>query len=252
MGKPVVPYIACPLHSDFGQHFLNAAALWRGATTRQLNIVASPSRNSVLPENFNGHLCSALNMREERGVTHFALLHGDVVPQTGWFDILYDELCTSKADIISAVVPIKSIQGQTTTAIGERLPNGKPSHIKLTMHDIYQLPPTFGIEDTPWPDKALLVNTGCMAFALDSPWVIDFVHSGGFGFDTWIDEHDGVFTSSALSEDWRMSLWAHEHGVRCMATRKVEVNHWGMHAFGNMTAWGNPERNAIKAEEVPA
>jgi len=252
MGKPIVPYIACPLHSDFGQHFLNAAALWRGATTRGLNVIASPSRNSVLPENFNAHLCSAMNLREDKGVTHFAMLHGDIAPQSGWLDILLDEMHASKADIISAIVPIKGVDGWSSTAIGERLPNGRPKHRKLTMHDVFQLPETFGIEDTPWPEKALLINTGCMLFDISAPWVVDFLRAGGFGFDTWIEERDGLFLSAAFSEDWRMSLWAAENGVRCVATRKVELSHWGMMAYSNTAPWGNPANNAIQAEAVTA
>lgn len=238
-----------PLHSDFGGHFLSHAALWRGATTRQLNLIASPSRNSVLPENFNGHLCAAMNMREEHGVTHFAMLHGDIEPQTGWLDILLDELAASKADIISAVVPIKCNKGETSTAIGERLPNGRPKHKKLTMHDVFKLPETFGIEDTPWPDKQLWLNTGCMLFDINAPWVVDFLRAGAFGFETWIEERDGLFLSCALSEDWRMSAWAADQGLRCVATRKVLLSHWGNHPFGNNAPWGQEKYNAIKSEQ---
>ena len=252
MGKPIVPYIACPLHSDFGQHFLNAAALWRGATSRGLSILASPSRNSVLPANFNEHLCAAWNLRKERGVTHFAMLHGDIAPQNFWFDVLLDELHASKADVISAVVPIKSLKGQTSTAVGERLPNGRPVHTKLTMQDVFQLPETFGIEDTPWPDKTLLINSGCMAFRLD-PWVREFLLDESFGFETWCEENeDGQIQAHALGEDWRFALWLAKHGIRAVATRKVELNHWGMHAYGNTSPWGDPSLNAIQAEAVTA
>lgn len=250
MGQPIVPYIAQPLHSDFGAHFLSQAALWRGATTRQLSLIASPSRNSVLPENFNGHLCAAMNMRHDRGVTHFAMLHGDIAPQNGWLDILLDELAASKADIISAVVPLKSEKGETSTAVGEIKPNGRPSHRKLTMGDVMQLPETFGIEDTPWPEKQLWINTGCMLFDIRAPWVVDFLRSGGFAFDTWIEKRDGLFLSCAFSEDWRMSAWAASQGLRCVATRKVELNHWGSMAYGNQQAWGNPALNSIQQQEA--
>jgi hypothetical protein len=252
MGKPVVPYVAQPLHSDFGAHMFSTASLWRGVTTRGYAALCSPSRNSVLPANFNEHLCCAWNLRESNGVTHFAMLHGDIAPQHGWFDILYDELNATGADVVSAVVPIKSMKGQTSTAYGERLPNGRPVHTKLTMHDVFELPETFGIEDTPWPDKALLINTGCMAFRLDS-WVRDFLLNESFGFETWCEENeDGRIDSQALSEDWRFSLWLAANGLRAVATRKVELSHWGAHPFSNNAAWGDPSLNAITTAEAVA
>ncbi len=252
MTQPIVPYIAQPLHTGFGSHWGSWLALTRRATTRQIATVISPSINSILPENFNAHLCSAVNMRDDPFVTHFVMLHGDIEPQPGWLDVLFDEYWASKADVLSAVVPIKTMKGITSTAIGERLPNGRPKHTKLTLADIHSLPETFGIEDTPWPDKQLWINTGCMMFDCRAPWVTDFLRSGGFGFETWIEERDGLFLSSAFSEDWRMSAWCAENGVKCKATRKVQLNHWGTHAFGNASAWGDPSLNAIKQEEVPA
>jgi hypothetical protein len=180
------------------------------------------------------------------------MLHGDIAPQNGWLDILLDELAASKADIISAVVPLKSEKGETSTAVGEIKPNGRPKHRKLTMGDVMQLPETFGIEDTPWPDKQLWINTGCMLFDIRAPWVVDFLRSGGFGFDTWIEERDGLFLSCAFSEDWRLSAWAAGRGLRCVATRKVQLNHWGMMAYGNQQAWGNPSLNSIQQEEAVA
>jgi hypothetical protein len=254
MDQPVVPYIAMPLHSMFGLHYMAAWGLWRGATTRQLNVVSSPSINSVLPANFNEHLCSAWNMRESHGVTHFAMLHGDVDPQSGWFDVLFDELAATNADVISAIIPIKNHDGWTSTAIGHRLPNGKPWNQKLTMHDVFTLPETFGIEDTPWhgTGEHLLLNTGCMAFRLD-PWVRDFLLGESFGFETWCEENeDGKVLPLCLSEDWRFSLWCAKYGLRSVATRKVKLNHWGPKPFGNGVPWGNPELNAIKQEEAVA
>jgi hypothetical protein len=249
---PIVPYIAQPLHSDFGAHMLSSASLWRGATSRGLSCVCSPSRNSVLPANFNEHLCTAWNMRKSHGVTHFAMLHGDISPQHNWLDLLLDELQATGADVVSAVVPIKSMKGQTSTAYGERLSNGRPVHTKLTMHDVFELPETFGIEDTPWPDKVLLINTGLMAFRLD-PWVREFLLDESFGFETWCEENeDGEIHSQALSEDWRFGLWLAKHGRRAVVTRKVKLNHWGAHPFGNDTPWGDESLNAIQAEEAVA
>ena len=246
MARPIVPYIAMPLHGGFGAHYGAWLALTRRATTRQLASVVSPSVNSILPENFNSHLCSAINMRDEPYVTHFAMLHGDIEPQPGWLDILFDELHASKADVISAIVPIKSAKGVTSTAIGERDASGRPRNTKLTMADIQKLPETFGIEDTPWPNKQLWLNTGCMLFDVRAPWVEDFLRAGGFGFETWIEERDGLFLSAAFSEDWKMSNWCADHGVRCVATRKVQLCHWGCYAYNNQHVWGDEALDAIK------
>jgi hypothetical protein len=205
-----------------------------------------------LPANFNEHLCAAWNMRGSHGVTHFVMLHGDIAPQHGFVDILLDELRAANADVVSAVVPIKSAKGQTSTAYGERLPNGKPIHTKLTMHDVFALPETFGIEDTPWPDKVLLINTGCMAFRLDA-WVREFLLDEPFGFETWCEENeDGKIHSQALSEDWRFALWLARNGLRAVATRKVTLTHWGPQGFCNDAAWGDPSLNAITEQEAIA
>lgn len=187
-------------------------------------------------------------MRKTHGVTHFAMLHGDISPQRDWFDLLIDELAATGADVVSCVVPIKSMKGQTSTAYGERLPNGRPVHVKLTMHDVFALPETFGIEDTPWPDKVLMINTGLMAFRLD-PWVREFLLDESFGFETWCEENeDGELQSQALSEDWRFGLWLAKNGRRAVVTRKVKLNHWGPHPFSNDSPWGDESLNAIQEE----
>ena len=251
MAQPVL-YVAQPLHSDFGAHMLSSAALWRGATERGLTCICSPSRNSVLPANFNEHLCAAWNFRKKHGTTHFVMLHGDISAKRGYADALLDELEASGADVISAVVPIKCPTGETSTAYGGRLSSGRPFTRKLTMHDVYKLPETFGIEDTPWPDKVLLINTGLMAFRLD-PWVREFLLDESFGFETWCEENeDGDIHSQALSEDWRFSLWLAKHGLRAVVTRKIELDHWGIYPFGNRAPYGDQSLNAIQEEAAVA
>lgn len=253
MGQPIVAYIAMPMHTTFGANYLALRALWRGATTRGIHQICSPSINSVLPHNFSQHLCAALNARAEHGVTHFAMLHADIAPQVGWLDILMDELHATKADIMSAVVPIKHILGDggyTSTAIAEPADRMHWQHFKLTMNDIFKLPETFGIEDTPWPGRVLLVNTGCMVMPIGV--AEQFAKAGGFRFETWIHEHEGLFRPEAISEDWLMSRWAYDAGLKVRATRKVQLDHWGITPFSNTGPWGDPALNAIKEEAAVA
>jgi hypothetical protein len=206
----------------------------------------------MLTGNFNEQLCMAWNMRKTHGTSHFVMLHGDISPQHAYADTLLDILSQTGADVVSAIVPIKGKDGYTSTAYGERLPNGKPITTKLTMRDVFKLPETFGIEDTPWPDKALLINTGLMAFRLD-PWVREFLLDEPFGFENWCEENeDGEIQSHALTEDWRFGLWLHKHGLKAVATRRVKLSHWGVMPYGNDSPWGNPELNAIQEEAVVA
>src|SRR5215469_11944582 len=71
---------------------------------------------SLLSYVFNRLWCECLNMRRERPVTHFAMLHADMCPDPGWLDILVTELERTGADVMSAVAPIKDQRGLTSTA----------------------------------------------------------------------------------------------------------------------------------------
>ena len=47
------------------------------------------------------------------------MLHDDVVPEAFWLDKLIAELELHSADVMSAVVPVKSGNGLTSTAVGD-------------------------------------------------------------------------------------------------------------------------------------
>lgn len=253
MGKPTVYYVSIPSHSMFGMHYGALRAVWLTPTTRQIRCIPGLSFNSVLTHSFSDHLCEAINERDEHGVTDWAMLHADIEAQAGWVDILADERAASKADIISAVVPQKPYVGEggaTSTGVGKRLPNGRPECLRLSMHDVYSLPETFDITDTPWPEQALLINTGCMLMSVEIAEM--FADAGGFAFENWIEIEDGRRVAKCLSEDWKLSLWAHEQGLKVAATRKVHLNHWGIKAFGNAAPWGDPRHNQILPQEAVA
>jgi hypothetical protein len=216
---------------------LTAQRLWRQSTLRGEKIAATVGVWSLLPGNFNHLLCHALNERESEGYTHFAMLHGDIVPQEGWLDVLHDEMSASGADIVSAVVPNKSAEGYVSMGVGEYR-DGRPTWKRLTLKDVYELPETFTIEQTPWPDGVLLVNTGCLLIDLSAHWLMDWVNGGGFRFESYIDNRDGRYVVTCAPEDWLMSFDVHRLGGKVAATRKVSLTHHGDFGFDNHSPWG--------------
>lgn len=115
----------------------------------------------------NIFFATALNAQEFDGwdLTHLVSLHNDVVPEVGWIDILMDELERTGADFLSAVLPIKDLNGLSSTAIDS---TDDPFCVerRLTMSEVHSLPETFTAADCGYPDRPLLVNTGC--------WIMDF------------------------------------------------------------------------------
>lgn len=195
---------------------------------------------SILTFGFNLLLASALNMRRSLGLTHFAMLHADIEPEpesalgVGWLDTLLDELDAHQADLVSAIVPIKNDSG--ILSMGVEQP-GDPftAAFRLTLKQAYSLPETFSAADCGYPDRALLVNSGCWVMRFDQPWVEQLC----FTMQDRIEKGpDGVFRASVEPEDWRLSRDLHRMGRKVMATRKVAVAHHGHAAYPNFPAWG--------------
>lgn len=248
-------YVAQPLH--------NAAidpasrdAVWKG-TTRKV-VLPRASSNSLLANNFNRHWVEALKKFKEGVVTHFVMLHGDVIPEDGWMDVMHAEMVEHDLDILSAVVPIKSEKGVTSTAIG--YPD-RPWGVwkRLTMREVYALPETFGAEHTEQPGWPLLVNTGCMMIRLSPEWPFYYTESEGLEFRfeirDWIipkppDTPDGEVKLECCvqPEDWGFSRKAWRRGLRVMATRKVALSHIGASSYPNTSAWGTVATEAPPPE----
>lgn len=230
---------------------------WQNASAKR-QIVAGQTQHSVLPHAFNCLVASALNMRRTHGVTHFAMLHADVEPEAGWVDVLIDELNATGADVISAIVPLKSPTGLTSTAIGDAFDAWKHPR-RLTMKEVYDLPETFDRRDLWDGDRPilgaspgpLLVNTGCMAFRLDS-WVEQWALEEAFGFATRIVKTDvDFFIAECVPEDWAFSRWLDSHGHLVAATRKVRLAHRGSHGYTNTLPWGTMERDEVVTDSLP-
>jgi len=161
---------------------------------------------------------------------------------------LITEAQRHKADLLSAVVPVKNNSGQTTTAIANpareygclfRLTQAQVRHpyfpdtfgINEAADAIERLPADLCVPEV--PRQALLVNTGCMVYRL-SHWRpgIKFANADDIVFV------DGRHKAVTRSEDWTFSKLIADHGGRVMATRLVAIRHWGKRPFDSSQVWG--------------
>jgi hypothetical protein len=205
-----------------------------------------PSPSSNLAWGFNRGLCYALNMRLEGKATHFAMLHADISTSPWWLDTLWDEMERTGAHMISAASPIKDCHGVTSTAIGKD--NCWNPWTRITMHELYELPETFGIEDLGENSKELgfnlLLNTGCMLIDL-RPDYWGEVGDGGelpFAFEirnriTFVPGRG--YEPQTESEDWLISRLLSDAGAKLACTRKVIVNHHGTAVYSSSRPWGD-------------
>jgi hypothetical protein len=193
-------------------------------------LMVSPGKCSLLATNFNNLWVEALNKRREGNLTHFAMHHSDIQAPPYWLDTLLDEMDRVGADILSVVVCLKDDRGLTTTAVG----SGTNSIRRLTLREIHQLPETFRVEDIPGqePTRRLLVNTGLWVCRFTDKWVEPPTFPGFHLRDQirWNAERQ-AYEAVCLSEDWGFSEWAHNHGLKVFATRKVAVTHYGVYGF---------------------
>jgi hypothetical protein len=217
--------------------------------TSQGRIKTAKSRMSLLNRNFNKLWCRSRNLREQEGITHFAMLHQDVTPIAGWAQIMINELNRTGADIISTVLPIKDKRGLTSTGIRDPM-NG---HIRrFTMREIFELPETFGIEEVREAGlqcgqdniDSLVINTGCWVCKFTDDWVRKF--TGFRSIDGIKENPDGTCEATVLPEDWYFSEWLARRNLKVLATRKVIAVHFGAgerdpygpNAYRNDSAWG--------------
>lgn len=209
--------------------------------TRKHRAFPVPKSGSLIPGNCNWLLALALNCRDQYGVTWFGMLHADISPEPFYLDTLVEEAESNGADMMSAVIVLKSTDGLTSTAIasGEKY----RQFGRLTLRQLYHedFPKTFDIntaadalEKLPSPlglavpRKALLANTGCMIIRLDRPWSERLLFRN---LDAMFRHADGTFQARDLSEDWYFSWRAARLGARVMCTTKVKAKHLGRFDF---------------------
>lgn len=232
MGQPCYGYT----HPDSGRVFWQGGA--RGNTYRR------QFGTSLLGDTFNFLRCECLNMQTSEQVpadqkpTVFAMLHGDVVPRDHWWvEILTRILYEQDADMVSAVIPLKDRRGVTSTAIPLKPDIRHMIERRLTMAEVMQLPETFSAADVGFPDRALLVNTGCWACRTDREWWFDSELC--FNITSRIIKlPGGAHVARGESEDWHWSRELHKKGCKVLATRAVSVDHYGPVPHPNDVAWG--------------
>ncbi len=219
---------------------------------------------SLLANTFNKAVCQALNdQRAGHDITHFAMLHDDVVPEDGWLNTLLEDMATSGADLVSAVVPIKNEFGLTSTAIDDPK-DGYLVERRLTMKEVGNLPDIFTAADCGYPDRALLVNTGCWVCDFTKPWRfftkfeirdrVVWVTQGKRYLPTEVMNEDGTFkegfddptghwSADVDPEDWNFSRQLFRMGAKVVATKRVRLAHAGNLHYANYASsdgsmWG--------------
>lgn len=255
-------YLALPRHkSEIDWRTAFAAQPQFATTGEAFDVVVDPEKaGSLLARTFNRAWCDALKASKTEGVTHFAMLHSDVFPvQQHWLDVLFREISTLAADLVSVVVPIKEATGLTSTAIGAPGVMFGTKRL-LTMTEIMGLPETFGLEDCcaaglAEPDDELLLNTGCWICDLRKPWAWQ-KHANGqylvhFSIrDAIFDDENGEPFASVAPEDWNFSRCLNALGARIYATRKIHVGHVGECVYGNRGAWGTCKTDISHEKEI--
>jgi hypothetical protein len=209
---------------------------------------------SLLAKNFNEFWAMALNAREEgHDLTHFAMLHDDVVPEDGWLDKLLEDQLSSGADLVSAVIPIKDQRGMISTilynkdsgvhqlftnpagTVNSGISIGSRATVSITVSDLSRLPPVFTAADCGYPEMRLLVNTGCWICRLDRDWVNAKNDDGSlkvfFTIRDRIAKKDGKWRADVWPEDYNFSLMVQENGGTVAATRRIGLYHEGEGAW---------------------
>lgn len=251
--RPEIVFVGLPTY-DHRLEGDSALAVMQAA--RRVQCAVQTHGFSLLAYGFNRLLCDALNNRRQHGLTHFLLMHADVIP-TGpgpagqWLLTLLDEMKRLSLDALSVVVPIKNDQGLTSTGLDMGGANENPwATRRLTMAEIMRLPETFdgrqaadAIQD--WPadrEPVLLVNTGLLLLDIGRPWIDSAIRNRSLRFTI----HDlivfnpgtGHYRAYAEPEDWGFSRLLHQIGARYATTRKVAVEHVGRFKFPNNQEWG--------------
>lgn len=208
------------------------------SASKYKQVFLGTSKLSILTHSFNSLWAGALNLRKQ-GASHFCMLHADIAPEDFWLDKMLEIFHAKKASVLSAVMPIKSSSGFTSTAIETDNP-WRPK--RYTMTEIDAMPePTFTHEK-------LLINTGLMLVDITQPWVEKIC----FKFTDYIELKDGKYYAYNVPEDWNFSKDARALGASLWATRSVKAMHHGNAAYPNYGVWGTKETDLIDNSQIKA
>lgn len=206
---------------------------------------------SALGKVFNMLWATAIGRMEQGVVTHFAMLHADILPEDYWLDTLMDELIANDADVMSAVAPIKDSKGLSSVAIDD--PQDPYQCLRrFTMRELEDMPETFDHVGAGYPNNIMMVNTGCWVCDLRKPWVTAADADGAlkvfFTIQDTIRRSRNPKTPGQLEvgmnpEDWEFSRRVHRMGGKLFATRKVRLQHFGEQGYPNYGGWGKYEHD---------
>jgi hypothetical protein len=213
-------FLACPSYGPVEPEM----AMGIAGAARRREVTARNTRVSLLALNCNLLWCEALNRRgTAQHPDHFAMLHADIGPETGWLDKLLDERERVGADVLSAIVPIKDDRGQTSTAV-----ETEADVRRLSVSELDGLPPTFDVSALGPPGSILLANTGLFVCDFSQPWVEQVWFEI---IDTIERNAEGIFEPLNLPEDWNFSRKCAALGVKVFVTQIIKLDHFGRQAW---------------------
>ena len=195
-------------------------------------------------DNMNALWVTALNAAKHDGVTHFAMIHADVVPELDqdWVAVMLEEMETAGASFISVAIPIKDGRGLTSCGIGDPEDAWNP-HRRFTMRELYTFPETFTEKEVGYEGWPLIHNSGLIMANLRDPVFRKTKPDGELSI--WFEfrkrcymTDDGTAKLKGESEDWNFSRRLWENNVKSCITRKVRIRHYGSMGFPNTYAWG--------------
>jgi hypothetical protein len=195
---------------------------------------------------FNILWCDAINNYEAGRITHFAMLHGDIEPDSEqrWLDILLDIMDEKGAELVSAHSPIKDHRGLTSSGICDPS-NPWGAYRRFTQREIlHELPDVFDNVAAGYPDRPLLHNTACWVADLRKPVFSETTADGElrtiFRFPERIRRNAaGLWEHEQESEDWVLSRELWERGARnTWITSRVRFKHLGGMTWANWVDFG--------------
>lgn len=217
---------------------------------------------SLLAKNFNLLFIHAIQSQCDFFLLHHSDLgvQGCVANSHGsWLDLLVQRLLENKLAAISAIVPIKSPQGYTSSGL-ETVKNDPWSLRRLTIRECNTLPlecidrddvcNLFGVSGH--TAGALLVNSGLLLMDIrNHGGVYSELKWPGFNIVDFIEwNKSGRPSSYTIPEDWNFSAWMHENKLPYACTRELIVHHSGGAAFMNVGEWGE-ERDCPRQQVHP-
>jgi hypothetical protein len=229
----------------YGQITGGAARGFWLATRLPINQVTyAYNEGSLLAANFNALWVQALNLAHSgKRLDYFAMQHADIEPEGYWLDDLIAEMEARGLDVLGVVAPIKDPHGLTSIALARPDGDNWRPLSRLTMAEVFRLPPTFTSEDAGYP---ILLNTGLWVCRFDLEWArkVSFTINDRIAFDTVKNR----YVAQCEPEDWYFSRLLHELGLKIGCTRKIRLAHRGGASYRNDCVWGKPFDDAWVSE----